>query len=99
MEGKKENPVERKVVETVLKKGDKVRIKNKKGIFAKGDVETFSRDIYHIIEKKGQKNTLRNLKAGQELTRTYTDNELEQTFAEVNPKAIPKQGVIGIEPE
>jgi hypothetical protein len=33
------------------------------------------------------------------LTRTYTDNELEQTFAEVKTKAIPKQGVIEIEPE
>jgi hypothetical protein len=39
----------------------KVRIKEKKTMFSKGDVQTFSRDIYQIIEKKGQKNTLRNL--------------------------------------
>ena len=52
LEGKKENPIERKVVESILKKGMKVRIKTKKNLFQKGDVQTFSRDIYQIIEKK-----------------------------------------------
>ena len=45
-EEKKLNPVERKVVETKLKKGDRVRIKIEKKAFQKGDIETFSRDIY-----------------------------------------------------
>ena len=64
LEGQKDNPVERVVVESVLRKGMKVRIKEKKTMFSKGDVQTFSRDIYQIIEKKGQKNTLRNLTTG-----------------------------------
>ena len=80
LEGGKENPIERKVVESVLEKGDKVRIKTKKSIFDKGDVLKFSRDIYQIIEKKGLKNTLKNLTTGQEIKRTYFDEELDQTF-------------------
>ena len=55
LEGKKENPIERKVVESILKKGIRVRIKTKQHLFQKGDAQTFSRDIYQIIEKKGQK--------------------------------------------
>jgi hypothetical protein len=98
LEGKKENPVERKVVETVLAKGDKVRIKHKRGVFEKGDVETFSRDIYIITAKKGQKNTLKNLKTGEELKRTYTDNELDQTFAEIQQPKQREEGVIELEP-
>ena len=54
----------------------KVRIKTKKRVFDKGDVATFSRDIYQIIDKKGQNNTLKNLNTGQEIKRTYTDEEL-----------------------
>jgi hypothetical protein len=45
-EGKKENPIERKVVKSVLKKGMRVRIKHKKTSFEKGDVRTFSKEIY-----------------------------------------------------
>ena len=58
----------------------KVRIKTKKNLFQKGNVQTFSRYIYQIIEKKGQNNTLKNLNTGQEIKRTYTDEELDQTF-------------------
>ena len=59
--GKQDNPVERKVVQSNLNKGMRVRIKTKKTLFSKGDVQTFSRDIYQIIGKTGQNNTLRNL--------------------------------------
>ena len=58
----------------------RVRIKTKKTLFDKGDVATFSRDIYQIKEKQGQKNTLKNLSTGEEVRRTYTDEELDQTF-------------------
>jgi transposase InsO family protein len=92
LEGKKDNPVERKVVDSVLKKGMRVRIKAKKNIFSKGDVQTFSRDIYQIIEKEGQSNTLRNLTTGKDFQRTYTDEELDQTFDQPeSPKAKPKR--------
>jgi len=90
-EGKKENPIERKVVESVLKKGMHVRIKTKKSVFDKGDVQTFSRDIYEIIEKTGKKNTLKNLTTGYELKRTYIDDQLEQTFMKPEPKAKSKK--------
>ena len=88
-EGKKENPIERKVVETVLKKGMKVRIKHMRTEFEKGDVRTFSEEIYQIVEKKGRTNTIKNMKTGVVLKRTYTDEELEQTFAET-PQVPPK---------
>ena len=79
-EGKKENPIERKIFEYVLKKGDKVRVKTKKTVFDKGDMQTFSRYIYEIIENTGKKNTLKNLTTGNQIKRTYTDEELSQTF-------------------
>ena len=58
----------------------RVRIKIKKTLFSKGDIQTVSRDIYEIIEKKGQKNTLKNLNTGEVVKRTFTDEELSQTF-------------------
>jgi len=79
-EGKKENPIERKVVETELKKGMRVRIKHEKGVFEKGDVRTFSKEIYKIVEKKGKMNTLENIETEETLKRLYHDDELEQTF-------------------
>ena len=81
MEGKKENPIERKVVESVLKKGMRDRIKTKKDIYSKGDIQTFSKDIYQIIEKKGLMNKLKNLNTGDGIKRLYHDEELSQTFS------------------
>ena len=81
MEGKKENPIERKVVESVLKKNDRVRIKTKKDIYSKGDIATFSKDIYQIIGKKGKMNKLKNLNTGEEVKRLYHDEELDQTYS------------------
>ena len=46
-----------------------VRVKTKKSIFDTGYVSTFSRNIYQIIDKKVQKNSLKNLNTGQELHR------------------------------
>ena len=40
IEGKKDSPIERKVVESVLKKGMRVRVKTKKDIYSKGDIQT-----------------------------------------------------------
>jgi hypothetical protein len=62
-----------------------VRIKTKKTLFSKGDVATFSRYIYEIIKKKGLKNNLKNLTTGKEIKRTYTDEELDQTFDRAEP--------------
>jgi hypothetical protein len=76
-----------------MKKGMRVRIKTKKTLFSKGDVQTFSRDIYKIIEKKGQKNTLRNLTTGQDVKRTYIDEELDQTFDQPEPEQPKKKRV------
>jgi hypothetical protein len=86
-EGEKKNPVERKVVETKLKKGMRVRIKHAKGVFEKGDVRTFSKEIYKIVEKKGKINTLQNIETEETLKRLYHDDELEQTFDRPEVKA------------
>ena len=105
IEGKKENPIERKVVESVLKKGMRVRVKTKKDIYSKGDIQTFSKDIYQIIGKKGMMNKLKNLNTGEELKRLYHDEELDITFSipekpklriikkEVKPKLEPEQTI------
>jgi len=74
-EGEKKNPIERKVVETVLKKGMHVRIKRRKAFLIKVMCRRSQ------IEKAGKKNTLKNLTTGNQLKRTFTDEELEQTFA------------------
>ena len=71
--GEKRNPIERKVIKSLLKKGYKVRTKIYKSVFDKGDVQTFSNDIYEIIAKMGQKNTLRNLRTGKDVKRTFQD--------------------------
>ena len=60
----------------------RVIIKTKKTLCSKGYIATFSRYIYEIIEKTGHNNTLKNLTTGKEIKRTYTDEELDQTFAE-----------------
>jgi hypothetical protein len=73
-----------------MKKGMRVRIKTKKTLFSKGDVQTFSIGIYEIIEKTGHINTLRNLTTGKEIKRTYTDEELDQTFAKPEPQVKRK---------
>ena len=92
LEGKKDNAVERKVVESVLRKGMRVTIKAKKTLFSKGDVQTLSRYFYQIIEKTRQSNTLRNITTGKDVQRTYTDEELDQTFDQPeSPKAKPKR--------
>jgi hypothetical protein len=85
-EEKKLNPVERKVVESNLKQGDKVRIKTEKKPFQKGDIQTFSKDIYIIIEKQGKMNRLKNLKSKLEGKKLYHDSELDQTFSEPEPE-------------
>ena len=84
--GEKRNPIERKVIKSLLKKGYKVRTKIYKSVFDKGDVQTFSNDIYEIIAKMGQKNTLRNLRTGEDVKRTFQDEELEQTFMKPSEK-------------
>ena len=68
-----------------------VRVKTKKRIFDKGNVQTFSRYIYQIIEKKGQNNPLKNLSTEQELKRTYIDEELDQTFDQPEAKKPKKK--------
>ena len=64
LEGKKDNHVERKVVETVLKKNDRVRVRRQKTIYDKGDVAIWSKDLYQIIEKKGKMFRIKNLSTG-----------------------------------
>ena len=93
IEGKKDSPIERKVVESVLKKGMRVRVKTKKDIYSKGDIQTFSKDIYQIIEK-GKMNKLKNLNTGEQVKRLYTDEELDIIFSQpekTKTKIIRKQ--------
>ena len=64
LEGKKDNPVERKVVETVLKKNDRVRVRRQKTIYDKGYVAVWSKEMYQIIENKGKMFRIKNLSTG-----------------------------------
>ena len=53
LQGRKSNPVKRRIVQSILKKGDRVRIKTQKTIYSKGYIQTFSDDIYLITQNKG----------------------------------------------
>ena len=81
IQGKKSNPVQRKIVDSTLKKGDKVRIKTQKTVYSKGDIETLSRYIYLIVSHKGMMSQLKNIRTGQILSRLYHDEELGQTWS------------------
>ena len=56
--------------------GDKVRTKVLKQAFDKSDVISYSREIYVIIEIRGQRYLLRNLRTGVEPKRRYKAYEL-----------------------
>jgi hypothetical protein len=83
--GKKENPVQPKFVEATLEVGDKVRIRRERSIFDKGDVVTWSEEIYKIIGKTDHMFRIKNLNTG-EVKRTYHSEELSQTFTKPPPK-------------
>jgi hypothetical protein len=71
----------------------RVRIKIKNSIFDKGELNTFSKDIFHIIYHKGQKNKLKNLNTGEVLIRLYTDEEIDQPFTEPPKQQIIKKSI------
>ena len=50
--GKKENPIERKIRRACPEKGNKVRIKTKKSVFDKGDVARFSQILIKLLKKQ-----------------------------------------------
>ena len=77
-----------KKIESPFAIGDRVRIKTKKGKLEKGDILTYSKEIYIITDKTGNKNRIMNMTTNVELRRLYTDDELERTFA------LPKQRLI-----
>jgi hypothetical protein len=66
-----------------------VRVKTEKTIYSKGDIATFSKEIYQILEHKGKMSKLKNLNNGEVLKRIYHDEQIDQTFSEV-----PKQNVV-----
>ena len=63
-------------VQHEFKVGDKVRVKVERKIFDKGDMNQFTRQIYRIKEKKGQKYVIENPENGNELARRYSGDEL-----------------------
>jgi hypothetical protein len=69
-----------------FKRGDKVRLRSKKKNFAKGDEETFSRDVYELVDRdKEQRNRwiLQNTVTGETLSRSYLERDFSLVTGEV----------------
>lgn len=69
--------------------GDQVRKKLHLNIFAKGDELRYSKDIYILIERKGNRWLLRNIRTGEKddnKGRWYKENQLQKVNNIVNPK-------------
>lgn len=65
-----------KVVQTIPV-GKLVRILRKKGAFDKGDVITYSTELYEVVSVKRNKHFVKNVKTGKEETRGYDRRELQ----------------------
>lgn len=72
-----------------LKVGDKVRRKLNLNIFAKGDELRYSRDTYVLMERKGNRWKLRNIRTGfidDNNGRWYKESQLQKVNQIVNPE-------------
>ena len=76
------------VVQHDFKDGDKVRLKQHKKVFTKGDALKFSKELYTIIKKQGQKYVLKD-EDGDELARRYSGDEMRKAN-EVEPAEVVK---------
>ena len=79
------NQTVRRLKET-LKVGDLVRIKHSVEVFDKGDVETYSRDVYRIIRKSKNIYKLEDIADGVEITGLFKDYELRKISGIVENK-------------
>lgn len=71
--------------------GDLVRTYIQKELFGKGDAETFSKDVYQIKDKKGQRFLLENKETGEDLKRPYKTRELIKANNFEKPEATRQQ--------
>lgn len=84
--GKALNKQDIVIIPMKFKAGDKVRLRTKKKNFSKGDEETFSRDVYVLVEKdKEQRNrwVLKNADTGDILPRSYMERDFSPVTSEV----------------
>jgi hypothetical protein len=75
-QGKAVNTQKIVIVHTNLKVGDKVRYKEEKKVFDKGDMLSYSKDVFEIVERKGIFNTLKNTKTDKISSKKYRDEDL-----------------------
>jgi hypothetical protein len=84
-EGNNENIRKQKGMK--VKVGDLVRVKIEKKVFDKGDINTYSKQIYEVTKVVGQKVHLRNNETGADVTRTYKPYEISKiTSVETVPQ-------------
>jgi hypothetical protein len=74
--GKAKNRQEIRFVPQIFKVGDIVRLKEEKKILGKGDFIKYSEETYIIIEKKGTRYKLEDVKTGKEPKRMYKEYEM-----------------------
>jgi hypothetical protein len=75
-EGRAVNTSKIIIVHSNFKEGDKVRYKEDKKVFDKGDMLSYSKDVFEIVERKGIFNTLKNIKTGKVSSKKYRDEDL-----------------------
>jgi len=71
-----------------LEVGDQVRRKLKLNIFAKGDELKYSKDVYVLVRRQGNRWLLRNIRTGEEddnKGRWYKESQLQKVNKIVNP--------------
>ena len=71
-----------------------MRVRTENTIYSKGDVATFSKDIYQIMDHKGKMIKLKNLNNGEVHKRIYHDEQLKQTFNEVPKQQVVKKKIL-----
>ena len=79
--GKDQNHQEIIILEIKIKFGDRVRVMIQKKVFAKGDREKFSKEVYEIIERIGHRFKLENIDSHVKPRKLFKEYELQKIIS------------------
>ena len=74
-----------------IKVGDLVRLKIRRELFDKGDMETYSREVYRIIRKVGNKYKIQDIEDGEDIINLFKDYELKRINEIVENRPVNNQ--------
>ncbi len=79
--GKDKNHQEVIILEPKLKVGHRVRVMLQKKVFAKGDRQKFSKEVYEIIERIGHRFKLQNIESQVKPRELFKEYELQKIIS------------------